>query len=259
VGELDGADGVLRFHGVADAQVARAELSLGTPVALSALLATAVPVRWNAGGVERPGALSVGRVRGLGLLVENVASSATLIDGLLRLPDLRYRHYDGPGSGWAEVGIAGPAPPLRARVEGRRVDLAEVVRETAPAVARVTGRVRYTGSVQRLAGRGVDALVQLVSEEGGEIGIDAIERLLDSAAVEADSTGLVRQTLENLRVFEYESLDGALRAVDGKGTIDLSIRGRRPLGLFPAPVQAINFRNVPLQVLASALEGGISR
>ena len=258
-GEVDGGDGGLRFRGVLDADVASAQLMLGTPVTVTALRAAAVPVHWNAGGAERPGAVSIARLGAHGLVVDDVAGSATLIDGLLRVPDLRYRHYDGRGSGWAELALGGSAPPVRARVEGERLDLAAVVRETGSRLAQMTGRVRYTASLQQLRGRGVDAVVQLRSQEGGEIDVEAIEGLLASAAVEVESTGLLRQTLENLRVFEYESLEGELRAADGQGTVDLSIRGRRRMGLFPGPVQAINFRNVPLDVLGSTLDRGTSR
>lgn len=258
-GEVDASDGALRFRGALDAEVASAEVLLGAPAVITALRAAGVPVHWNAGGVEEPGSVSVARLESRGLVVEDVTSSATLIDGLLRLPDLRYQHYGGRGRGWAELALTGPAPPLRARVEGEGLDLAAVVRGTGSTMAQVTGRVGYTGSLQQLHGRGVDAVVQLRSERGGEIGIEAIEGLLASTAVEVESTGLLRQTLENLRVFAYESLDGELRAVDGQGTVDLSIRGRRRLGLFPGPVQAINFRNVPLDVLVSTLDRGTTR
>ena len=257
-GQIDGAAGTPTFRGRLDADLAAAELTLPTPVVLTAVRADGVPVYWNAGGVEQPGAVSVARLVAHGLTVEDLASSATLIDGLVRLPDLRYRHHEGHGSGWAEIALGG-ATPLRARVEGEDVDLAAVVRDTGSTVAQVTGRVRYTGSLQRLRGRGVDAVVELRSQERGEIGIEALERLLASPAVEVESTGLLRQTLENLRVFEYESLDGVLRATDGQGTVDLSITGRRRLGLFPGPVQAINFRNVPLDVLSRTLDRGTSR
>jgi hypothetical protein len=256
-GQIDGA-GTPTFRGRLDADLAAAELTLPTPVVLTAVRADGVPVYWNAGGVEQPGAVSVARLVAHGLTVEDLASSATLIDGLVRLPDLRYRHHEGHGSGWAEIALGG-ATPVRARVEGEDVDLAAVVRDTGSTVAQVTGRVRYTGSLQRLRGRGVDAVVELRSQERGEIGIEALERLLASPAVEVESTGLLRQTLENLRVFEYESLDGVLRATDGQGTVDLSITGRRRLGLFPGPVQAINFRNVPLDVLSRTLDRGTSR
>ena len=258
-GEVDGEDGPLRFRGVLDLDVASAQLMLGTPVTVTALRAAGVPVHWNAGGAERPGAVSIARLGAHGLVVDDVAGSATLIDGLLRVPDLRYRHYDGRGNGWAELALGGQEARVRARVEGERLDLAAVVRETGSRLAQMTGRVRYTASLQQLRGRGVDAVVQVRSQEGGEIDIEAIEGLLASAAVEVESTGLLRQTLENLRVFEYESLDGELRAADGQGTVDLSIKGRRRLGLFPGPVQAINFRNVPLDVLGSTLDRGIAR
>ena len=53
-------------------------------------------------------------------------------------------------------------------------------------------------------------------------------------------------------------LDGELRAADGQGTVDLSIKGRRRLGLFPGPVQAINFRNVPLDVARDDVRIGLA-
>lgn len=258
-GQASGADGALRFQGVLDADVASAEVRLGASAVVTALRAAGVPVHWNAGGADEAGSLSVARLETRGLVVDDVTSSATLIDGLLRLPDLQYRHYGGRGHGWVELALAGHDTPVRARLEGSGLDLAAVVRGTGSTVAQVTGRVGYTGSLQQRQGRGVDAVVQLRSEQGGEIGIEAIEELLTSGAVEVESTGLLRQTLENLRVFEYDSLDGELRAADGRGTVDLSITGRRRLGLFPGPVQAINFRNVPLDVLVSALDRGIAR
>lgn len=258
-GQADRADGALRFQGVLDAEVPSAELRLGAPAVVTALRAAGVPVHWNAGGADAPGSLTIARLETRGLVVDHVTSSATLIDGLLRLPDVQYRHYGGHGHGWVELALAGHDARVRARVEGAGVDLAAVVRGTGATVAQVTGRAGYTASLQQRHGRGLDAVAQVRSEQGGEIGIEAIEGLLASGAVEVESTGLLRQTLENLRVFEYESLAGELRAADGQGTVDLSITGRRRLGLFPGPVQAINFRNVPLDVLVSALDRGIAR
>jgi len=83
--------------------------------------------------------------------------------------------------------------------------------------------------------------------------VPAIERLLDSATVQAETSGVLRQTLENLRVFQYESMEGDLRVQGTGGHVDLSLRGRKRLGIFPAAVEAINFRNVPLSVLARTL------
>ena len=86
--------------------------------------------------------------------------------------------------------------------------------------------------------------------------IEPIQRLLDSATVQAEATGVLQQTLQNLRVFNYESLDGTLTWTQGAGHIDLSLKGKKRLGIFPGPVEAINFRNVPLTVLARTLSRG---
>ena len=86
--------------------------------------------------------------------------------------------------------------------------------------------------------------------------IEPIQQLLDSATVQAETTGVLHQTLQNLRVFNYESLQGTLTWNQGAGHIDLSLKGKKRLGIFPGPVEAINFRNVPLTVLARTLTRG---
>jgi hypothetical protein len=149
---------------------------------------------------------------------------------------------------------------MRARLEGQGVDLAQAMRESGATAARVTGKARYRATAQYTDADGLVALIRLDSEaDGGEVSIDAIERLLDSAAVQAETSGVLRQTLQNLRVFRYETLEGEMRVSGGGGWIDLSLRGKKRLGLFPAPVEAINFRNVPLAVLTRTLGRGTSR
>ena len=64
---------------------------------------------------------------------------------------------------------------------------------------------------------------------------------------------MLRQTLQNLRRFDYDSLAGEFRWSNGAGFIDLTLRGKKRLGIFPGPVEAINIKNMPLSVLTRAL------
>jgi hypothetical protein len=126
-----------------------------------------------------------------------------------------------------------------------------VVREYGLTVAKLSGLVRYLIVFQHSTARGLTAVGQVNSEEGGgEISIEAIEKLLNSSRVQAEQTGLLRQTLQNLRVFKYASLDADVRVTKDGGRINLSIEGKKRLGIFPPPVKAINFSNVPIALLA---------
>jgi hypothetical protein len=209
---------------------------------------------WGDGEAGRAGTVSVSRVVGYGMTLSDFTSTVQLRGPRLFLPDIQYAQYGGGGKGWLEAFVDGRPMPLRARLEGEKVDLAEFVRETGSQVARITGRVRYVAAAQYERAGGFTAAAHLNSEsDGGEVSIDVIERLLDSATVQAETTGVLRQALENLRVFPYESMEGDLRAQGADGYLDLSLRGRKRLGIFPAAVEAINFRNVPLRLLARAL------
>jgi hypothetical protein len=118
-------------------------------------------------------------------------------------------------------------------------------------VARLSGRVRYLLVLQHSTARGMTAVGQVNSEDdGGEVGIDAIEKLLDSAAVQAESTGVLRRTLESLRVFKYATLEADVRVTRDGGHVNLSLEGKKRLGIFPPPVKSINFGNVPITLLA---------
>jgi hypothetical protein len=249
VGDVVALEGP-RVRGTLEAMVPQARFTLGGPVAATDVRAV-VPVAWGLAADDRRGSVTVARVGAYGLVVERVSSSAQVADGRLVLPDLRYVHYGGEGGGWMDAGLDGRTPPLRARVEGRRVNLADVVRESGATVARLTGSVRYLATAQYTADRGLVASMRLDSEEGGgEVSIDAIQRLLESATVQAENTGVLRQTLQNLKEFSYESLEGDLRVVGGVGRVDLSMEGKKRLGIFPAPVEAIHMKNVPLSLLA---------
>lgn len=247
-GEATAAD-ASSFRGTLKADVARAQFGPGGPLTATKVRAT-IPIDASAAD-NRSGSVSMERVAGYGLAITDVASRASLADGRLLLPDVHYLHYGGRGGGWVEIGVDGRAVPLRARLEGQDVSLADVVMESGTKIARVSGKVRYLATAQHALGTGFVALARMDSEEGGgEVSVDAIQRLLESGVVQAETSGVLRQTLENLRVFAYESLEGELRWSGGAGYMDLSLRGKKRLGIFPAPVEAINFRNVPLALLA---------
>src|SRR2546425_5444834 len=218
--------------------------------------ATSVTVPESAGGPPDAAGLDALRVAGYGLALGQATSTARIADGRLLLPDISYTQYGGQGRGWLEAALDGRPAPFRTRLEGQGVDLGRFVRESGSNVAHLAGKVRYLASVQYTTPDGLVALVRTDSEDGGEVGIDAIERLLESAAVQAESSGVLRLTLENLRVFQYESLEGELRLSRGDGRVDLTLRGKKRLGIFPAPVEAINVRNVPLAVLARTFTRG---
>lgn len=252
VGEARGGER-FAFHGTIEVQLPRAEVMADGPVALTDVRAL-LPVAWGDGEGTGPGSVTAARVAGWGVALTDFTSTARLQGPRLFLPDIHYAQYGGRGSGWLEAFVDGRPMPLRARLEGEKVDLAEFVREAGWQVARITGRVRYVAAAQYERPGGFSAAAHLNSEgEGGEVSIDVIERLLASGAVEAETTGVLRQALENLRVFQYEAMEGDLRARGAAGYLDLTLRGRKRLGIFPAPVEAINFRNVPLHVLARTL------
>jgi len=94
--------------------------------------------------------------------------------------------------------------------------------------------------------------------DGGEIGIDAIERLLASSTTDADGSGLMRRTLENLRIFRYDSLAADVRLTGATGYVDVALKGRKRLGIFPGRVDAINLHHMPLDVLARTFAKGQS-
>jgi hypothetical protein len=239
------------FRGVLEARVPRAQFQAGGPIALSEARLEA-PITVGVRGDPPAGAFGVPRVVAYGLVLENLTGRASLADDRALLSDLLYTQYGGTGTGWVDATRAA-APPFRGRFEAEGVDLARFVKESGATAARVTGTVRYVATVQYLPAGGLVADARIESMSGGEVSIDAIESLLTSEAVQTESTGILRRTLENLRVFEYESLQGDLRYRGGAGFVDLTLRGKKRLGIFPAPVEALNFKNVPLALLVRTL------
>lgn len=251
-----GAAAPLVFDGQFQAEVPRATVQAGVPVTVTAAR-TRIPVVWGTAGRPGPGTLSVSRLSAAGLSVESITGSPRAAGPRLTVPDLAYRHYGGHGGGWLEIALDRPGALVRARIAGEQVDLAEVVRASGTSMAEISGKVNYVIGLEYstadglVAGGRVDS-----SEEGGEISIAALQRLIDASAVQNEATGLLRRTLQNLRVFRYASLDGELRWSQGEGRLDLTIRGKKRFWIFPAPVEAINIKNMPLSVLTRGLPRG---
>jgi hypothetical protein len=229
----------------------------GGAVVLSALRAD-VPIAWNASPASEDGDVSLDRLTAWGFHVDAVRSSARLTNARLLLPDVRAVHHGGRTEGWAEAAVDARAVPVRSRLEGDRIDLAAIVRESGSNMARITGRIHYVVNAQYTRDSGLAATVDFESQEDGEVAIEPIQQLLLSPAVQVESSGLLRQTLENLRVFEYESLRGTVRVRGNSGRADLALRGKKRLWIFPGPVEAINLKNVPLELLVRTLEKGSS-
>jgi hypothetical protein len=243
------------FAGDLVADLPTATVTLGAPVTLTNVRA-AVPVRWQAPAASAAGSVRVGRAAGYGFVAADIASPATLTDGRLLLDDVRYTHYGGRGAGTLE---ASAHAPLRfsARMTGDSVDLATFVREAGVTVARATGRVDYVMSIQQTVAHGLFLAGRVEGEAGGgEIGIDAIERLLASSTADVDGPRLLRRTLENLKTFRYDSLAADVRLAGATGHVDVALKGRKRLGIFPGPVDAINLHHVPLDVLARTFAKG---
>jgi hypothetical protein len=248
-GALARSGEALRFTGDATADLPRVESTLGGS---TVLLNTRVrlPVAFGAGGAPGRGSVFVERAEAHGLTLDRLISSAELAADRLVLPDMKWVHYGGHGWGWLEVALDGRAVPVRARLEGERIDLTTLTREYGVTAAEVSGKVRYLLVVQYAKTTGLVAVGQVNSEDdGGKVSIEVIEKLLESAQVQAESSGVLKQTLENLRVFDYSSLEGDVRVTPGGGHVNLSLVGKKRLGIFPAPVKAINLRNVPIALL----------
>ncbi len=245
-GDLDRS----RFTGSMTAALPRVELRFASLIVATNTRA-AIPISWGGPAAAQPGTFSVERLEAYGFALNRLVSSARFDEGRLLLSDIRYGQYGGHGGGWIEAAVDKRPLPLRARIEGEHIDLATLTREYGLTVAQLRGAVRYLIVFQHSTTRGLTLVGQVNSEEGGgEVGIEAIEKLLNSAKMQAESTGLLRQTLQSLRVFKYASLDAEVRVTRDGGHINLSLEGKKRLGIFPAPVKAINFSNVPITLLA---------
>jgi hypothetical protein len=246
----------LGLVGRAQVEVPRAAAQ-GGKVSVSTLRAD-LPVAWNVNQTEEPGQATLDRLTAWGFHVDALRSNATFRDGQVLLPDVRAAHHGGRAEGWLEIAVDGREVPVRSHLEGDRIDLAAIVRESRSDLARITGRVRYVLNAQYARAAGLVGTLDFESQEDGEVAIEPIRQLLLSPTVEVESSGLLRQTLENLRVFEYEWLKGVVRMRGGSSRADLTLRGKKRMWIFPGPVEAINLKNVPLDLLVRTLEKGPS-
>lgn len=246
-GTFDGAGSAPRFAGSLMAHLREGALTDGSPVGISDLRVS-LPLAWGGGAAAPTGRVTAESLTAFGFVLRQIASPAGLKGRTLTLPEITYAHYGGGGRGFAEVDLGETALPLRLWVEGRDVDLGALTTEYGLTVGRITGKVRYLLALQYSAARGLVAGGRVTSQPpGGEVNIDAIKKLLSTA--EGDPTGFLKQTLENLSAFSYRSLSADVRASSEGGRLNLSLKGKKWLGLFPGPVRAIDLQNVPLSLL----------
>ncbi|MBI3031816.1 MAG: hypothetical protein HYY64_20110 [Candidatus Rokubacteria bacterium] len=247
-GALDWTGASPRFGGNLVAHVAKGEVSIGGPITVSGLRAS-LPLAWGPGEGAPGGAVTAESLTAFGFALRRLASPALARGSVLSLPEISYVHYGGSGKGNARLDLGGAPVPLSLRLEGEGVDLATLTTEYGLTVGRVTGKVRYLLVLQHSRAHGLIAAGHAASDPpGGDVNIDALKKLL--AYAESDPSGILRQALESLSVFSYSSLEADIRVGPQGGRVSLALEGKKRLGIFPGPVQAINFQNVPLSLLA---------
>lgn len=246
-GTLEWRDSGSRFAGTLTARVPGGEINVGGPIALSGLKA-ALPLAWGPGEEAPAGTVTAESLTAFGFVLRRLASPALVRGSVLSLPEISYVHYGGSGKGNARGDLGGVAVPLQMRLEGEGVDLATLTTEYGLTVGRITGKVRYLLVLQHSQARGLVLAGHAAADPpGGEVAIDALKKLL--AYAEADPSGILKRALENLSVFSYASLEADIRVGPQGGRVSLSLEGKKRFGLFPGPVRAINFQNVPLSLL----------
>ncbi len=246
-GALDWTGPRPRFGGNLAAHVAKGEVSAGGTIALSGLRVS-LPLAWGPGEEAPTGTVTAESLAAFGFVLRRLASPALVRGSVVSLPEISYAHYGGSGKGNARLDLGGAPVPLSLRLEGEGVDLATLTTEYGLTVGRITGTVRYLLVLQHSQARGLIAAGQAASDPpGGDVNIEALKKLL--AYVESDPSGIVTRALENLSVFSYESLSGDIRVGPQGGRVSLSLEGKKRFGIFPGPVRAINFQNVPLSLL----------
>ncbi len=246
-GALDWTGSSPRFAGNLAAHVAKGEVSAGGPITLSGFRAS-LPLAWGPGEEAPAGTVTAESLAAFGFVLRRLASPALVRGSVVSLPEISYAHYGGIGKGNARLDLGGAPVPVHLRLEGEGVDLATLTTEYGLTVGRITGKVRYLLVLQHSQAHGLIVAGQAASDPpGGDVNIDALKKLL--AYAESDPSGIVTRALENLSVFSYESLSGDIRVGPQGGRVSLSLEGKKRFGIFPGPVQAINFQNVPLSLL----------
>ena len=247
LGALDWTGPTPRFAGSLAAHVAKGEINVGGPITLSGLEAS-LPLAWGPGEEAPAGAVTAESLAAFGFVLRRLASPALVRGSVVSLPEIGYIHYGGSGKGNARLDLGGAPVPLSVRLEGEGVDLATLTTEYGLTVGRITGKVRYLLVLQHSQAHGLIAAGHATSDPpGGDVNIEALKKLL--AYAESDPSGILKRALESLSVFSYSSLAADIRVGSQGGRVSLSLEGKKRFGIFPGPVQAINFQNVPLSLL----------
>jgi hypothetical protein len=226
-------------------------------ISISGVLARA-PFRYGGDEEMAPGKLEVGRLQVAGLIFERVKADVRFVDGKLSFNPVMYSHYGGEGEGWlqAEVGSAGWGGQFR--FDGRAIELSRLVASYQLKGTKISGNANYLVVGRREASGSIEAGGRVtVGEPGGVASTDLLKQLLSYA--EADPSGVVRATLENLSDFPYKSLTAEARTVGQEVRLSLSILGKERFGIFPPKVKAINIQNLPLSFLLKAVATSTER
>lgn len=211
-------------------------------------LSLRLPLRY--GVKEEPpwGSVEIGRMEVANLVVDRLKSPARFEGGQLVLPTITYSHYGGAAEGWLEADLSLGGASARLRLEGRGIDLGQVVEGYRMAGTKVTGKANYLVAARRDENGRMEAGARLaVPEPGGVVSVDLLKGLLKYA--DQDPTGILRQTLEGLSEFPYKFLTGEARTRGQDMLLSLSLTGRERFGIFPPRVRAINIQNLPLSFL----------
>ncbi|HLC41534.1 MAG TPA: hypothetical protein VJO34_07885 [Methylomirabilota bacterium] len=207
-----------------------------------------LPIRYGADPEAASGNLLVSQLRSGGVVVDDLRAVIRFVDGKLTLPNMTYSHYGGRGEGWLEAELSRTGLSAQFRLDGRQIDLSRLVSGYQMSGASVTGTASYLIAGRREASGKVEAGGRLtVPEPGGKVNIEMLKKLLSYA--EADPSGVLRTTLENLSEFPYKSLTAEARTVEQEVRISLSLLGKERFGIFPPKVKAINIQNLPLSFL----------
>ncbi|MBI2467503.1 MAG: hypothetical protein HYV62_06765, partial [Candidatus Rokubacteria bacterium] len=185
-------------------QILSAELA-GGKVSLRDLVAE-LPVRRGAEVVGDPpwGKVEVAELIAYGVVARDVTTPARVWNDRLALNDLAYALHSGGGKGWAELELEAAGPFLRGSLSGTRVRIEEFISAYGIRGGTMTGLLNYNLDFQYRGGRlGVNGRFEV--PKGGTVNIEILNRLL--AYAESDLTGILRETLQNLRAFEYKSAE----------------------------------------------------
>ncbi len=213
-----------------------------------------LPVRRGTAMPGEPpwGRLDVGELIAYGVVARDVTTPARVWRDRLSLNDLSYALYSGDGKGWSEIELQPAALAARGQLTGERVRVEEFIGAYGIRGGTMTGLLRYSVDYEYRAGHlGVNGRFEV--PRGGTVNIELLNRLLVHA--QADPTGILRQTLENLTAFEYKDAAAEVHSAADDLRVSLTLRGRERLLILPPKVREINIRNMPLSFVARQFPG----